>query len=181
MHHSDDSAQLTLPEIERPSEAADTAASGHSSPDEGREELLRRAQRAEDRWKRTAADLENQRRRDGRDRERLLAAQKETVLREWLDVVDNMERALQNRSEERHPWEQGIEAIHQQMMDMLSRHEVTPMRCNGERFDPHRHEAMGTMRDASLRDGIVAEVLQTGYTIEDRVLRAAKVVIVKND
>jgi molecular chaperone GrpE len=181
MRQDREQTQLTLPEIEASSEAAGATASDSLTAESSEDDLISRLYRAEDQGKRASAELQNYRRRSSRELERLLTSQKEAVLRDWLEVVDNMERALETEGSESNPWYRGVKAIYLQMMDLLKRYNVEPMRSEGEIFDPRRHEAVAITRSQSHEEGVVAEVLQTGYTIDDKVLREARVVIVKND
>jgi len=174
MRNTDDGTSLVLPGLrhfESEPEAAPGAASGYER------ELVKRLHEAETGWERAVADLAHQRRHFDRESNRLLSAQKEEMLRDWLEVVDNMDRALTDEPTGAHPWYEGMKAIRAQMLDLLRRHNVEPMHPYGEQFDPHRHEAVGTTRSDSLPSGIVAEVLQTGYIIDERVLREAKVIV----
>jgi molecular chaperone GrpE len=154
-------------------------------------EMQQRISVLEDKWKRTSAELENSRRRLTRDYERQRTMDREALLRHWLPVVDNLERALKTGSGIGNPWYEGMRAIYNQMIDVLKTFNVTAFNPKGEQFDPNLHEAVaavnpssdGFMKDGSTADGGVADVLLTGYTIGDgessRVLRPAKVAVVK--
>jgi molecular chaperone GrpE len=135
----------------------------------------------EDRWKRAAADLDNYRKRFERELERLRFAERDLVLREWLSVVDNMERALHaEKASEVNPWFQGMQAIYQQMMGVLGLFGVTRFSPKGEPFDPVRHDAVATVNLKDEAEGIIAEVVEPGYTINGRILRPAKVIPVRH-
>ncbi|MCL6583423.1 MAG: nucleotide exchange factor GrpE [bacterium] len=143
--------------------------------------LRQQLQEMEDRWKRAAADLDNYRKRFDRELERLRFAERDFVLHEWLAVVDNMERALraaENASD--NPWYQGMQAIYQQMHSILHKFRVTPINPKGEFFDPQRHEAVATVDLEDQPEGIIAEVVEPGYIICDRILRPAKVIPVRH-
>ncbi len=144
-------------------------------------DLQQQLQDMEDRWKSAAADLDNYRKRFERELERLRFAERDMVLREWLAVVDNMERALNaEKSSEANPWYQGMQAIYQQMMGILGLFRVTRLSPKGEPFDPVRHDAVATADLKGEPEGIIAEVVEPGYMINDRILRPAKVIPVRH-
>jgi molecular chaperone GrpE len=132
-----------------------------------------------ERWLRCAADLENLRKRTSRDIERSTFIARKSALLDFLDVVDSLERAISLATEEdqTNSWYQGMKAIHKQLLDTLSRQGARPFESLGERFDPHRHEAVSCIEDDGLEEGIIVEVTKTGYEMSDgRLLRAAAVV-----
>jgi molecular chaperone GrpE len=94
----------------------------------------RRIDELEERWKRSAAVLENVRKRLTRDFERQRTLDREAVLRGFLPVADNLERAMKADGESKNPWYEGLKAIHNQMVEALKAYEVTA-------FDPTLHEA----------------------------------------
>lgn len=142
--------------------------------------LQARVAELEDRWKRAAADLDNFRKRFDRELERLRCQERETIFREWLAVVDNMERALCSEGASSNPWYEGMEAIHQQMLSVMAKFGVKPFVPMGEKFDPRLHEAVATASLPDQPEGKIVEVVQTGYLIDDKVLRPAKVIAVKH-
>jgi molecular chaperone GrpE len=135
---------------------------------------------ANDRSARAAADLDNYRKRFDRELARLRAADQEEIFFALLDVVDNMDRALQSAGIEASTWHEGMEAIRQQMIMVLSRFDVAPFRAVGQMFNPELHEAVSTVSIPGEPEGKIIEVVQTGYTLNGKVLRAAKVVPVRN-
>ena len=90
----------------------------------------------EARWKRAAADLANYRKRAERNLAQQRQHKREAVLRDWLPVVDNLERALAHRDSAplEHLWE-GLEAVRQQALDILGHYGVSRMQTIGMRFD----------------------------------------------
>lgn len=128
----------------------------------------------EDRYKRALADLDNYRKRIARETDRRVEEGREAQLREWLEVVDSLERALFMQPED--PVVQGLRAVLEQMETVLARQGVTRMGATGEPFDPERHEAVG-IRPTDGPDRTVVEVARSGYMLGDRVLRPAEVVV----
>jgi molecular chaperone GrpE len=129
----------------------------------------------EDRYKRALADLDNYRKRIARETDRRVEEGREAQLREWLEVVDSLERALFMQPE--HPVVQGLRAVLEQMESVLARQGVTRMGAAGEPFDPERHEAIGVRPANGVPDRTVVEVARSGYMLGDRVLRPAEVVV----
>nr|HID59458.1 nucleotide exchange factor GrpE [Desulfobacterales bacterium] len=141
-------------------------------------ELKEALAKAEDSRRRAAADLENSRKRFERELERQQALERESILRRWLPVVDNLERALKAEDGRNNPWYLGVEAIYLQMLDILRQFNVQPFAPIGEEFDPERHEAVATVDLTDEPEGKIVEVTENGYMIGDSVLRPAKVVSV---
>jgi molecular chaperone GrpE len=135
--------------------------------DEVRQELAR----MDDRHKRALADLDNYRKRSAREIERRVGEERERLLRDWLDVVDSVDRALAINDDP------GLRAVMDQMQSILARHgaqRITPM---GERFDPEQHEAIATHPTNEVEPGTVLDVARAGYRLGDRMLRPAQVVV----
>jgi molecular chaperone GrpE len=128
----------------------------------------------EDRYKRARADLDNYRKRSDRELERRVLEQQDEILREWLEVVDSVERALGLQTD--HPQlVQGLQAFLDQMEAILGRRGVTRVGEPGERFDPERHEAVGVVPSENLPPGTIVDVARSGYVAGSRVLRPAQV------
>jgi molecular chaperone GrpE len=131
----------------------------------------------EDRYRRSLADLDNYRKRAGREVERRIAEAREGVIRDWLDVVDSVERALAMTPEG--PLREGLRAVLDQMEQVLAREGVTRMGRPGEPFDPERHEAVGVVETTDAPDRTILEVARSGYALGDRILRPAQVVVAR--
>ena len=131
-----------------------------------------------DRFIRLSADFDNHRKRTRSEIEDARRRERDTVLNEWLEVVDSTERALDALAGESGPWIDGLEAIARQMKHALARFEVEPMDSTDAAFDPHRHEAIGAVPAPGIEPGTVLQTERTGYIYRDgRVLRAARVVV----
>jgi molecular chaperone GrpE len=141
-----------------------------------------------DRLVRTAADMENLRKRSERD---IADARKYAVTKfatDMLVVGDNLRRALEAVPAERRESADdvfkalldGVEMTEREMDRLLQKNGITRIAAKGERFDPHRHQAMFEVPDPSVPPGTVVEVVQEGYQIGDRVLRAALVGVAKD-
>lgn len=134
-----------------------------------------------DQWLRTAADLENVRRRARRD---VAAAEGRGIARlarELLPSLDSLDRALaaaegQPENADHHLTD-GIRLVQSELLAALGRVGISQDAPAGEPFDPHVHEAIAQAPAPGLASGAIVEVVQPGYRIGDDVLRAAKVVV----
>jgi len=129
-------------------------------------------------YMRIAADFDNFRKRQQRDAEDLKLQLTCSTLGEILPVVDNFERARQQlnpESEEAQALHRSYQGLYKQLVDVLKQLGVSPMRVEGEPFDPTLHEAvLREPSDAHCED-VVMEELQRGYHLDGRVLRHAMV------
>jgi molecular chaperone GrpE len=128
---------------------------------------------------RTRADFENYQKRQQRDlaQERLYAHMPLSL--DLLTALDNIDRALaeSRKAGETGPLSQGVALVQAQLLDALRRHGITPIQAQGKPFDPNQHEAVMQQPSAELPPMTVLQVLENGYTIHDRVLRPARVIV----
>jgi molecular chaperone GrpE len=130
-----------------------------------------------DGWQRARAEFANYRKRIEREREQVHQEASGTVIRRFLDVLDDLDRALRNRPEsgEGADWAGGIELIYRKLLNVLESAGVTPMEAEGGDFDPNLHEAISQEPSNEHESGEIIEVVQNGYLLGDRVLRPARV------
>ena len=134
------------------------------------EELEARNEQLEDRYKRALADLDNYRKRVGREVERRLEEGTDALVRDWLDLVDSVDRAMRGDGDAFAPLRQQIGAI-------LEREGVARVGAQGEPFDPERHEAVGVHDTDEVPDRTIVDVARSGFARGDRVLRPAQVIV----
>ena len=126
--------------------------------------------------KRVAAEFENYRKRVARDEESLVARAHERLVKELLPVLDDLERALAAAEEhEEAKLEEGVRLVHRELAAALQREGLAEIDTDGQ-FDPHVHEAL-LSQPSDAEEGSVIEVVQKGYTLGDRVVRPARVVV----
>jgi molecular chaperone GrpE len=126
------------------------------------------------------ADYDNARKRLLRDVEVQVKFATESLARDLLVPLDNLERALAaaKKAGGGGPLAAGVAATTSQFLDVLRRHGVTRIECGpGSTFDPNVHEAVAQQPTNDFEPGQVVDVLQTGFMIHDRVLRPAGVVV----
>ena len=131
----------------------------------------------EDRLKRALADLDNYRKRSAGELEWRMQEARDALLREWLDAIDSVERAV--RMDSGGPLAEGMRAVLEQMDAILARNGVKRIGAAGERFDPERHEAIGVREADDVPDQTVVEVARSGFAVGDRVLRPAQVIVAR--
>ena len=138
---------------------------------------------------RALAELENTRRRADRDRTEALKYGAASFARDMLGVADNLQRALQAVAEldqETLPDAaksllEGVAATERDLIASMGRHKVSPVSPMGEKFDPNMHEAMFEAPGTGQPAGTIIEVIETGYIMDERLLRPAKVGIAKDE
>jgi molecular chaperone GrpE len=161
-----------------PSETAAPRAPGDGADaSSGADALNDELARIEDRYRRALADLDNYRKRSSREVERRTAEVRESMIRDWLDVVDSVERAIQ--IEPQGPCREGLQAVMQQIDSVLQREGVTRTGAAGEAFDPERHDAVATRAGDGAAPHTVVEVPRSGFVLGDRVIRPAQVVVAR--
>lgn len=141
------------------------------------EEAQQKAQEYLDGWQRALADFTNYKRRMERDQQLNYQNAIGTAVKRYLPIVDDLERALNNRPAEGDGavWAGGIELIYRKFMMALEADDVKPMQAEGEQFDPNLHEAISQEPSPEHESGQIIEVLQKGYYLGERVLRPAVV------
>jgi len=170
-----------MPEDER--DGDQPAESGTDTPDEaGEPDALADAQaKADENWDRylrTAAELENVRKRAARDVENAHRFALERFSKELLAVLDSLEMGIQAGEESSaEALLSGSEATLKLLTSTMQQFGITEVDPHGEPFDPELHEAMTMQPSADAEPGTVLTVFQKGYTLNDRLLRPARVVV----
>ncbi len=149
--------------------------------------LVKENEELKDRALRLAAEMENLRRRTARDVQDAKSYAIANFARDMLQVADNLDRALEAVPAEAREGDdagfkalvEGVELTGRSMLASLERHGVRKLDPKGEKFDPNFHQAMFEVPDPSVPSGTVVQVVQTGYSIGERVLRPAMVGVAK--
>ena len=146
------------------------------------EELLKEAERQAkehyDAWMYAKAEAENIRRRahDDTDKARKFALEKFSG--ELLAVKDSLEAALSVETTDVAGYRNGVELTQKQLASVFEKFNIAEVHPMGEKFDPHKHQAI-SMVEADAEPNTVVQVLQKGYTLHERVLRPALVMVAK--
>ncbi|MFI1465308.1 nucleotide exchange factor GrpE [Nocardia carnea] len=131
----------------------------------------------EDRWRRALADLDNLRKRYAKDLGRERAAEVAKVSAAWLPVLDNLELALAHAGSDPQAVVEGVKAIRDQAVQVLSQFGFERHDEVGVPFSPELHEVVGVVDSPDLESGTVVEVVRPGYGEDGRQLRPAAVVV----
>ena len=142
-------------------------------------DLEKRVAELDNLWRRALADADNLRKRHAREIERLRDQERAEVARDWLPVLDNLERALEHAGTDPGVIIEGVRAVRNQAVDLLSRQGYPPRDDLGARFDPARHDAVASLPTADAPPGTVVEVLNPAYGDGDHQLRPAQVVVAR--
>jgi molecular chaperone GrpE len=145
-------------------------------------EKSREAEEHYERLLRLAAEMENLKKRQEKDRAELLQFANESLIKELLPVVDNLELALNHgrQLETPAPLLSGLELVHQGFLKALEKFGVTPMVSVGQGFDPVFHNAVMQEETREAPDCTILKELQKGYLYRNRLLRPAMVVVARN-
>jgi molecular chaperone GrpE len=136
-----------------------------------------------DKYLRALADTENVRKRMRQQSEESVRIQRESLLRELLPVVDNLERALEaaRSGSNRQSITEGVDMVLRSLHDLLRRHGVTAITAVGQPFDPQVHEAVDHVPSEEHPPNTVVGEFHRGYLIGDRMLRPSRVSVSKGD
>lgn len=137
------------------------------------EALARQTQEQQDKFLRLAAEYDNYRKRTAKEKESIYADAKIDTLTAMLPVYDNLERALAQFGEDDTPHRKGVEMIFTQFKESLTKLGVTAIDAVGQPFDPEKHNAVMHVEDEAFGENTVAEVLQQGFMLGEKVLRFA--------
>ncbi len=142
-------------------------------------ETMERLKETHDRLLRTAADLDNYKKRAAREREEVARFGIEGLLRDLLPVLDNFDRALEH-AKTSHSFDdllKGLDLTRKAFEDTLGKRGVKGFTSLGQAFDPAKHEALQQVESADVPPGTVVQELVRGYTLHDRLTRPAAVVV----
>jgi molecular chaperone GrpE len=129
-----------------------------------------------DRLQRLAAEFENFRKRNAREQAAFAERANERLVKELIPILDDLGRALEAAADhEEAKLEDGVRLVHRALDDLLAKEGLAEIETEG-RFDPHVHEAL-LSQPSEREEGSVIEVVQKGYTLGDKVLRPARVVV----
>ena len=140
------------------------------------EELQKEINKLKNDYALAYADTENMRKRLMQEAETTRKYRIQSFALEILPVIDNFERALaQEMTKENEAFYKGIEMIYKQLIETLKKEGVTEIETEGKEFDPNFHQAIMMEKVEGVKPGIVTQVLQKGYMLKDRILRASMV------
>lgn len=180
--NSIDNEQNQTTETEMDVEAAEAQLAGATEALEQKlDESRSKANEYLEGWQRARAEFANYKRRVEREQAQAYQNAAGNIIKRFIEVLDDLERALKNRPQEGEgaAWAAGIELIYRKLQNILESEGVKQMDAQGQYFDPNLHEAVTSEESADYESGQIIEVLQQGYTLGDRVLRPAMVRVAK--
>ncbi|WP_273841361.1 nucleotide exchange factor GrpE [Rubrobacter calidifluminis] len=128
-----------------------------------------------DTLKRLKAEFENSRKRQERERAKIVELASERLVRELLPVLDNLERALESEGDIR----EGVRATRDQLLGVLEQEGLIPVASDGQHFDPSVHEAVMSQPSEEHEEGVIVQTFQRGYLLNGKPIRPAKVVVAR--
>ncbi len=169
-----------------PGDQAETRAEASENVEEDCRQLLSRREgelkEAQDRILRLAAELDNTRKRLEREKSEGISYANESIMRQLIEVVDNLERAIGHgeKDDNCEGLLEGVRMTYKSFIDVLARFGAAPFESVGRSFDPKRHEAVFQEQNPECEDMTVTREFQKGYTLRDRLLRPARVAVARN-
>jgi molecular chaperone GrpE len=145
------------------------------------DDLKRKTDEFSDGWQRERAEFANYRKRVERDREMERQNSKIEIIKKYLAIHDDFERAVKSIAPEnaQAAWLEGVKLIDQKLKNLLEGEGIKPIPVENTAFDPALHEAISHEENPDFESGQIIEVVQKGYTIGDRVIRPALVRVAK--
>jgi molecular chaperone GrpE len=131
-----------------------------------------------DKLKRNMAEFDNYRKRTTKEKEAMYDMGQQDILKKFLPVIDNFDRAFLSETNKDSSLYKGIEMIKKQMDNILKDAKVNVIPCVGEKFNPNLHNAVMHINDSEFSDNEIIEEMQRGYMYKDIVLRPSMVKVV---
>jgi len=150
-------------------------------------QAIEEAKKYFDLYLRSQAEIENMKKRFQKEREEFIKFANESLIKELLSVVDNLERALLHAEEGKQTADsfealkKGVELTLKGLKDILKKAGVEEFESVGKKFDPNLHHAIDQKEDSSVEPGTVVEELQKGYKLHGKLIRPALVVVSKKE
>ncbi|MCC6795641.1 MAG: nucleotide exchange factor GrpE [Candidatus Hydrogenedentes bacterium] len=170
-------AEVAAEEAESTEASDETVESTPEQPAIDVETVMRERAALADQLLRMRAEFDNYRKRMARDADRVRQQAAESLIRDLLPVVDNLELAMKHRDGGPDALAEGVGMVLRQFHDVLTRNGVEPIRSAGEAFNPEVHEAVTQREHDEVPAHSVIEEYQKGYKLGQLVLRPAKVVV----
>lgn len=131
-------------------------------------------------WKRAAADYQNLQKETTRDRENMVRYATERLLTDLVPVLDHAKQAFARMPETDgaiKQWMDGVRHLFDGLKNMLKTHGIEEMKVVGEKFDPVKHETIGSRKEEGKESDVVLEEARPGYLLHGKILRPAQVII----
>jgi molecular chaperone GrpE len=155
---------------------------GSSSEAKDLGELEEQLEAEKDRFMRLSAEFDNFRKRKQREIDEFRKFANESVFKQFLPVVDNLERAMSSaqNNKDLESLLEGVKLTHKEILKVFQAFNVKPVEAENQTFDPNFHQAVTQKETNDVPENTVTDVLQTGYLLHDRLIRPAMVVVSKS-
>jgi len=156
-------------------------AAGPTSADSQEKQAQEELQIYQDKYIRLSAEFENYKRRAKRDQSDAIRYANESLLKNLLSTLDNLERAIQCGKDAGATGSllEGVELTHKQFLETVGKLGVRQVSSTGSLFDPNMHQAVAQVESETVEPNMVVEEFQKGYFLHDRILRPAMVTVAK--
>ena len=134
---------------------------------------VKQLETTKDQFTRLTAEYDNYRKRTIKEKDNIYQDAKADTVKAFLDVYDNLERAVATGGDEESPHKKGLEMIFQQYKTILGKLGVTEIEAKGRTFDPEKMNAVMHIDDENLGENEVAQVFQAGFQMGDKIIRYA--------
>ena len=139
---------------------------------EAAELAAKQLESVKDQFTRLTAEYDNYRKRTAKEKDGIYQDAKADTIRAFLDVYDNLERALKQETADE-AYKKGVEMTMTQLRSVLEKLGITEIPALGQPFDPEKHNAVMHIDDENLGENVVAQVFQAGFSMGDKVIRHA--------
>ena len=176
---SDEVDRIPVIDLDAEIAAAEAAATPEPTPADAQLTASeRQAQEYYERLLRLTAEFENYKKRMAREKADFMRYANENLIKDLLESLDNLERALSHEAEEGTAGlAEGVRMTLKMLLDTLARHGVKPVEAVGKPFDPNYHEAVSNASAENVENNHVIEEYQRGYLLHDRLIRPAMVLV----
>ncbi len=162
-------------EKNKPEKAEEVKETAEEVTETAEEKLQKALDEKNEQFLRLCAEYDNFRKRSQKEKQDIYSSSQAEVIKELLPVLDNFDRAANNKDCSFEDYQKGIDLIYGQLGEILKKLGVEAYGERGEEFDPNIHNAVMTVEDADLGENQIAAVFSKGYKLGDRIIREAVV------
>ncbi|MFB6215126.1 MAG: nucleotide exchange factor GrpE [Candidatus Bipolaricaulia bacterium] len=141
------------------------------------EEKEETIQELKDRIRHLKADFDNYKKRQSTKKDEQVNKEKGELIKDLVPLYDNLDRAFKSfeKNDDKDSFVEGVEKIYAQFAEFLEKREIEPIKAEGEKFDPNKHEALMKVESDDHEHNEITEEFERGYTYKDKVLKPSKV------
>ncbi|MCD6132802.1 MAG: nucleotide exchange factor GrpE [Deltaproteobacteria bacterium] len=149
----------------------------HQEDKEEKRDIEKELEEMKDKYLRLLAEFDNFKKREEKERIRLSDVVKANVIKDFLPILDDLQKALENSRQHQSKITEGIELVVKKFNDILKNKGVKEIKTQGEVFNPHYHEALQVRQSDECPPNLILETLEKGYMYKDILIRPARVVV----